>query len=115
MIIFPPPKPFDENKPKPAWYKEIEYYEYHMIKGHFTNRCMKLKNYVQDLINNRDIQIEGDKPLLQNKQLGLYKDQNFLKHDLINQSPNKSKYPTDNINYNKASYTYDVIANHIQH
>ena len=50
MIVFPHMKPFDESQPKPKWYREHEYCEYHNIQGHSANRCLKFKLYVQNLI-----------------------------------------------------------------
>lgn len=51
MVVYPQTIPFDESKPKPDWYKENEYRAYHHVKGHATNKCMKLKDLVQDLID----------------------------------------------------------------
>ena len=71
MVIFPLTKPFDENQPKPVWYRENDYCEFHKIKGHSTNRYSKLKNYVQDLIDRGDIELESNEPISKNQQLGI--------------------------------------------
>lgn len=46
MVVYPQTILFDESKPKPSWYEENEYYAYHYVKGHATNKCMKLKHLV---------------------------------------------------------------------
>lgn len=46
MVQSPITQPYDENQPKPAWYNDNKYCEYHCI-GHDTKKCVKLKNYIQ--------------------------------------------------------------------
>lgn len=36
VVVFPITRSFDPNQPKPRWYNENEYCEYHRIKGHDT-------------------------------------------------------------------------------
>jgi len=89
---------------KPKWNKDNEYYEFHKIKGYLTNRCMKLNNYIQDLINRGDIELEGAVSTSKNKHLGIYKDP-FPKHDKIHPQKNKGQnHQTNNIHYKKSSF-----------
>ena len=80
MVVYPQTKPFDENLLKPTWYRENKYCEFHKAKGHSTNRCMRLKNYIQDLIDRGDIELEGEESTSRNQNLRIYKDP-FPKHD----------------------------------
>jgi len=58
IIVFPHTKPFDKNKPKPTLYKEHNYCNYHKIQGNSINQCLKFKTYVQNIIDNGDIELE---------------------------------------------------------
>lgn len=71
--------PFDANQPKPQWYNENEYCDYHHVSGHDTCKCMKLKNYIQDLIDKGDIEVATTKPGNSNDKLKMYQDP-FPKH-----------------------------------
>lgn len=57
LIKFPPTQQIDPGQSKVVWYKDNEYYKFHRVKGHTTLRCMKLKDYVQDLINWKEITV----------------------------------------------------------
>ena len=59
LMVFPNTRPFDENQPKPRWYQENEYCKYHHIKGHDTNKCFKLKVFIQNLVDDGEIEVEG--------------------------------------------------------
>lgn len=76
---FPPILTLDPNAPKPNWYKDNEYYDYHRTNGHLTSRCIGLKHYIQDLIKRGDIEISS-KIGTNNKNLKMYK-QPFLDHN----------------------------------
>lgn len=96
------------------WYRENEYCEFHKIKGHSTNRCLKLKNYIQDLIDRGDIELESNEPISKNQQLGIYKDP-FPKHDQnqIQTNPIQDRQ-TNNIYYNKRPEPYDAVIGNIE-
>ena len=59
LMVFPNTHPFDENQPKAKWYRENEYCKYHRIKGHDTNKCIKLKVFIQNLVDDGEIEVEG--------------------------------------------------------
>lgn len=50
--------PYDPQ-PRPNWWNESTYYEYHQNKGHKTSSCIQLRHKVQDLIDNGDIVVDG--------------------------------------------------------
>ena len=62
LMVFPNTRPFDENQPKPTWYRENEYCKYHHIKGHDTNNCFRLKVFLQNLVDDGEIEVEGGPP-----------------------------------------------------
>lgn len=62
---------YKEPNFKPPWYNENDQCEFHKIKGHTTNNCMRLKNIVQDLIKKGEVDIEH---WPKNKDLNIYKD-----------------------------------------
>lgn len=72
IVVFPITRLFDPNQPKPRWYNENEYCEYHRIKGHDTRKCMKLKIYIQDLIDRGEIEVANAKPGNNNDKLKMY-------------------------------------------
>lgn len=49
---------YEEPNFKPLWYNENNQCEFHKIKGHTTNNCMRLKNIEQDLIEKGEVEIE---------------------------------------------------------
>lgn len=49
---------YEEPNFKPPWYNKNDKCEFHKIKGHTTNNCMRLKNIVQDLIKKGELDIE---------------------------------------------------------
>lgn len=62
---------YEEPNFKPPWYNENDKSEFHKIKGHTTNNYMRLKNIVEDLIENGEVDVE---PHIKNKDLKIYKD-----------------------------------------
>lgn len=62
IAIFLMTCPFDVNQQKPKWYNENEYCYYHRIQCHDTYKCMKLKNYIQELIDKGDFEVATAKP-----------------------------------------------------
>lgn len=83
LITYPVIKPFDESKPKAAWYRENDYNDYHKIKGHSTNKCQGLKGYIQGLIDQGGILVDANQATSSNAQLKIYQNA-FPKH---NQGP----------------------------
>lgn len=55
LIKFPPTQQIDPGQSKVAWYRDNEYCKFHRVKGHTTLRFVKLKDYVQDLIDWKEI------------------------------------------------------------
>lgn len=55
LIKFPPTRKIDPNQSKASWFMDNEYCKFHHVKGHTTLRCMKLNNYVQELIDRKEI------------------------------------------------------------
>ena len=70
-MVFPNSHPFDENQPKSKWYRENEYCKYHHIKEHDTNKCIKLKIFIQNLVNDGEIEVEGG-PSSKNAKLKIF-------------------------------------------
>lgn len=53
------------------WHNENDYYHYHHQKGHTTGKCRILQHKVQDLIDQRRLQV--DNPLaIPNQNLEIY-------------------------------------------
>lgn len=78
-ITYPMTNPFDKSNPKPAWYMENEYCDFH-IKGHSSNKCQGLKGYIQDLIDQGDIVVDANQATLSHAQLQIYQNA-FPKHN----------------------------------
>ncbi len=55
LIEYPQTQSVDLNTPKESWYRENKFCKFHRVKGHTTLRCMQLKDYVQDLIDHKEI------------------------------------------------------------
>lgn len=79
IFVFLITSPFNPNKPKPRWYNENEYCDYHHVNGHDTCKRMKLNNYIKDLTNKGDIEVTIAKPGNSNDKLKMYQDP-FPKH-----------------------------------
>jgi hypothetical protein len=108
LIIFPNTRPFDENQPKPAWYKDNEYCDYHRVRGHDTKKCMKFKNYVQDLIDSGKIEVEGHNQS-SNSKLKIYSTP-FPNHNQSNQNDhNINAVSTSNNNTTPYDYSTNSI------
>ena len=52
------PRPFDPH-PRPSWWKETAYCEYHQNKVHNTLNCYHLHNKIQDLIDDGELVVDG--------------------------------------------------------
>lgn len=50
--------PYDPQ-PRPNWWNESAYCEYHRNKGHKTSSCIQWQHKFQDLINNGNIVVDG--------------------------------------------------------
>ncbi|KAH9313031.1 hypothetical protein KI387_028066, partial [Taxus chinensis] len=80
MVTYPTTQPFDDNAPKPSWYKEHDYCDLHHVKGHKTNKCLRLHHYIQDLIENGKIEVDTpEKTQTPNENMGIFKEL-FPKH-----------------------------------
>ena len=51
-------QPYDPH-PRPPWWTETSYCEYHQNKGHKTLNCVNLHNKVQDLIDDGALVVDG--------------------------------------------------------
>lgn len=58
LIKIPTYENYQEPDVKPPWYNKNQLCDFHKIKGHTMNSCMRLKNTVQDLIDQRIINVE---------------------------------------------------------
>ena len=68
--------PYKEDSPKPVWFKDNEYCDFHRVKGHETDRCFRLCHYIRDLIEEGKIIVDshpesGKGP---NEKMGIYKE-----------------------------------------
>jgi hypothetical protein len=93
LIKFPPTQQIDPGQSKAAWYKDNEYCKFHRVKGHTTLRCMKLKDYVQDLIDRKEITVGAQTS--PNAGLQIYQNA-FPPHN--NQNPGKAPIQAHNAN-----------------
>ena len=109
-MVFPNTRPFDKNQPKSRWYRDNEYYNYHRIKGHDTKKCIKIKIFIQNLIDNGEIEIEGGSHS-KIANLEIFQ-MSFLDHNNDNKNVNNN---TNNINRASTSNAlhYDYSTNHI--
>ena len=105
-MVFPNTHPFDENQPKSKWYRENKYCKYHRIKGHDTNKFIKLKIFIQNLVDDGEIEIEGG-PTSKNAKLKIFQ-KPFPDHNNDNNN-------TNNVNRSSTSNVlpYDYSTNHI--
>ena len=93
-MVFPNTRPFDENKPELKWYRENEYCKYHRIKGHDTKKCIKLKVFIQNLVDDGEIEVEGGPPS-KNAKLEIFQ-KSFPNHN--NDNNNNRNTITNNTN-----------------
>lgn len=91
-----------EPQVKLSWWNDAHYCEYHRNKWHRTHNFLRLKNLVQDLLNNSDIMIDGHK---NNDDHEAFKNQ-IPNYDKGSSSSSNNK--EDNINH-----IYENIINHI--
>jgi len=61
-VILPDAPPNGEPLFRAPWYKENEYCDYHRVKGHKTNGCMRLKHVIQDCIDQGLINVTPSTP-----------------------------------------------------
>ncbi len=57
LVQYPQTKPLEPNQYRASWYKDNEYYKYYHVKRHTTLKYMQLKDYVQDLIDQKEITV----------------------------------------------------------
>lgn len=75
-------------------------------RGHVTNKCMKLKHLVQDLVDQGKIDVDPTAGKSPNANLAMYKDA-LPKHQGEASMSNASQSrTTNNISYNKVSFDY---------
>ena len=55
LVRYPQKQPLEPNQSRASWYKDNEFYKFYYVKGHTTLKCMQLKDYVQDLIDQKEI------------------------------------------------------------
>lgn len=93
-ITLPEARPYEPCPFKPAWWNDNDFYEYHCNKGHKTTTCYKLKNLIQDLIDQGEITVDNKATNINHT---IFKDP-FVKHD-------KGKASSSNTQDNTANYT----------
>ncbi|WP_044909002.1 hypothetical protein, partial [[Clostridium] innocuum] len=97
-----PDKPGNWDPPnKPDWWREDHYCHYHRNKGHPTDNCFRLKDDIQDLIENGTISTDG---LTKNSDHTAFKDP-LPKHDKGETSQTHKKNHDAKINYTYPSNT----------
>lgn len=79
IITLPKLRPYEPVPFKITWWNDNDLCEYHHTKGHKTASCYKLKNLIQDLLNQGDIIMDANKGLA-NIDHTIFKDP-FGKHD----------------------------------
>lgn len=63
MITFLEAIPYDPGPFKSSWWNDNNFCDCHCSKGHKTYSCYKLKNLIQDLIDQGDVILDTDKGL----------------------------------------------------
>jgi len=111
LMVFPNTQPLDKNQPKSKWYRENEYCNYHRIKGHDTKKCIKLKIFIQNLVDDREIEVEAGPPS-KNAKLNIFQN-SFPDHN--NDNKNNGNNNTNDINQASTSNAihYDYFTSHI--
>lgn len=61
MMKLPPIKPIYTSKPFPSSFDHKSFFQYHYQIIHDTERCYKLKHFIQDLIDSNIITMDGVK------------------------------------------------------
>ena len=91
--------------------RENEFCKYNYIKGHDTNKCIKLKVFIQNLIDDGEIEVEGG-PSSKNAKLKIFQ-KPFLDHN--NDNNNNGNNNTNNVNWASTSKAlhYNYSTNHI--
>lgn len=59
VITLQAPRSYDPTQFKPAWFDDKVFCDYHQAKGHKTSSCRQLKNLIQDLIEQRVMEVGG--------------------------------------------------------
>ena len=85
----------DQGESKASWYKDNEFWKFHCVKGYTTLRCMKLKDNVQDLIDQKEITVGAQTS--PNSGLQIYQNV-FPSHN-----KNKTKAPMKNNSLNNTN------------
>ena len=57
LIIYPQTQQLDPSQPKEPWYNDKDFCDFYRVKGHPIIKCMKSKDYVQDLIDHEEITV----------------------------------------------------------
>ena len=91
-------RPYDPQ-PRPPWWNETSYCEYHQNKGHKTLNCVNLCHKIQDLIDDGDVVLDGHNKNADHK---AFKEP-FRTYDKGESSKEKS--------HKKTNYTYANNAN----
>ncbi len=110
-MVFPNTQPLDENQPKSKWYRENEYCKYHHIKGHDTNKCIKLKIFIQNLVDDGEIEVEGG-PSSKNAKLKIFQ-KLFPNHNNDNNKNGNNNTKNENQASRSNALLYDYSINHI--
>ena len=95
LICYPPTQPNEQSQSKASWYKVNEYCKFHRVKIHTTLKCMQLKDYVQGLIDQKEIIVGAQTS--HNEDLQIYQNA-FPSHNL-----DTSKAPLQNNTVNNTN------------
>lgn len=105
MITLPEIRVYKPRPFKPNWWNDNDFCEYHGTKGHKTVSCYKLKNLIQDPIDQGDITVDTNKSA--NTNHTIFKDP-FVKHDKGKASILGTQDNTTN--YTKVLHDYTINA-----
>ena len=56
-----------DPQPRPPWWNETSYCEYHQNKGHKVGNCINLRHKIQDMIDDGDLVVDGHHKNLDHK------------------------------------------------
>ncbi|XP_042489871.1 uncharacterized protein LOC122069852 [Macadamia integrifolia] len=84
-IVKPEPRPLPERKPD--WFNPNLFCDYHSQQGHATDRCYKLQEAIQDLLDAKKFEIRVKRPNVAKNPLPQHRTVNALQEDLGNFNP----------------------------
>lgn len=104
VITLPEVQQYEPGPFKLAWWNDNDFCEYDRAKGHKTYICYKLKNLIQDLIEQGDVTVDTNKGSTNQAHI-IYKDP-FVKNNQGQASGSRTQDNTTN--YTKVDYEYTI-------